>query len=483
MDLTLDGKGALHGQLARALKQAIHAGRIVHGSRIPPTREMADLTGLSRTTVVAAYEQLQTEGYLQPKVGSGSYVRAPVLRHNGEAYLEKPLAEPAPPQSRFSAIARRNVSVIALPGARDPDARFAFQYGDPQLSATLSTEWARTVNKVLPYLQPRYPRLQGMPELRAAIATHIHMSRGVACTPDDILIVNGTQQAMDLVARVLLDPGDTVAIEEPHYFALRQVMQCAGATLHGVRVDDEGLCVEALPRRAKLVCVTPSHQFPTGAVLSRARREALLEYADRQDGWILEDDYDGEFRHHERAVESLRALDRHDRVIYVGSFSKTLFPAIRLGFLVMPRALHDDFRAAKYLADFALPTLEQAALTEFIISGQYARHLRRSTHVLAQRRQAMRDAFQLPPLQRLRLTGANSGMHLMAWLDGFDRDAVARLLAVAQQRRLGLYTADALYLAPPRTQALMMGFSTLHAKEIPPAVQLLGECLQEISDI
>ena len=480
MDLTLDGKGALHGQLARALKQAIQAGRIVHGSRIPPTREMADLTGLSRTTVIAAYEQLQTEGYLQPKVGSGSYVRAPTPRRNGEAHLDAQLEGLVPAQSRFSAIARRNVSLAAFPGARDPDARFAFQYGDPQLSATLSTEWARTVNKVLPYLQPRYPRMQGLPELREAIAGHIHMSRGVACSPDDILVVNGTQQAMALAARVLLDPGDPVAIEEPHYFALRQVMQCAGAELHGVAVDEDGIRVDALPQRAKLVCVTPSHQFPTGAVLSRERREALLDYAHREDGWILEDDYDGEFRHHERAVESLRAMDAHDRVIYVGSFSKTLFPAIRLGFLVMPRALHGDFRAAKYLADFALPALEQTALTEFIVSGHYARHLRRSTQILAERRQAMRDAFALPSLDRLRLTGANSGMHLMAWLDGFDRDAVERLLAIARQRLLGLHTADALYLTPPRTQALMMGFSALHAKEIPAAVQLLGECLQDV---
>lgn len=476
----LDGKGALHGQLARSLKQAIHAGRIAHGSRIPPTREMANLTGLSRTTVVAAYEQLQTEGYLEPKVGSGSYVRVPSSRRNADSLMESPPAASASAPSRFSAIARDTVCVTALPGARDPDVRFAFQYGDPQLSATLPTEWARTVSKVLPYLQPRYPRLQGLPELREAIAAHIHMSRGVACSADDILIVNGTQQAMALVARVLVDPGDPVAIEEPHYFALRQVMRCAGAQLHGVAVDEDGLCVDRLPSRAKLVCVTPSHQFPTGALLSRARREALLDYAEQQDGWILEDDYDGEFRHHERAVESLRALDPHDRVIYVGSFSKTLFPAIRLGFLVMPRALHVDFRAAKYLADFALPALEQVALAAFITSGQYARHLRRSTQILAERRQAMREAFVHPPLDRLRLTGAHTGMHLMAWLDGFGREAVARLLEIARQRSLGLYTADALYLAPPRTQALMMGFSAMHAKEIPVAVQLLGECLLQL---
>jgi GntR family transcriptional regulator/MocR family aminotransferase len=474
MDLVLDGRGRLYVQLARALKQAILSGRIRHGTRIPPTRDMVAMTGLSRTTVVAAYEHLQAEGYLEAKVGSGSYVTAPNLSKSSATALSHRVAA----QSAFSERARGICSLGAIPGIRDPSVRYAFQYSMPQLSSTISTEWARVVARVAPYVKPNYPAIQGLPELRAAIHDHIRTNRGIECDPDDILIVNGTQQAVMVTARVLINSNDPVAIEEPQYFGTRQILQLEGADVFGIPVDEHGMRVAELSSRyTKLVCVTPSHQFPTGAVLSKARREALLEYAHGNHSWIIEDDYDGDFRHDEMPIESLHSMDPHGRVIYIGSFSKTLFPAVRLGFVVMPRGLRGDFLSAKWACDFALPALEQVAMTEMINSGTYTKHLRKSASLLAGRRRAMRQAFQRPPFEDVRLTGANAGMHLMAWLPELEHQDLRQLLALAKEKGVGLYSAEPFFMDQAKVPSLMMGFSAIHANEIPIAVGLLGECL------
>ena len=474
MHLVLDGRGRLYAQLARALKQAITSGRIADGSRIPPTRDMVSLTGLSRTTIVAAYQQLQAEGYLECRVGAGSYVRAP----KGKAHGAVAFLQPQGPQSAYARRARALCKPQALPGARDPSLRYAFQYGVPQLSPTLPAEWSRLVAKVAPYVKPTYPAVQGMRRLRDAIASHIRLVRAIDCSADDILIVNGTQQAISISARVLLDPGDRVALEEPQYFGTRQVLQVEGMDVFGIPVDDDGLRVDLLVQgQAKVICVTPSHQFPTGALLSQARRAALLEYAYRNDAWIIEDDYDGDFRHEEAPIDALHSMDRMGRVIYVGSFSKTLFPAIRLGFVVMPRGLRDDFIAAKWASDFALPALEQAALAEFISSGAYDRHVRRCTKVLVERRQRLRRSLADTRFANLRITGRNAGMHLLGWLDGCDQSDMRRLVGLARDRGLGLYSTEPFYLQRPSQPALMLGFSSLHASEIPAATTILGDCL------
>ena len=281
------------------------------------------------------------------------------------------------PTTAYARRARTHFDVHNQPGRTLHGVRFAFQYGAPMTHPGLTDAWARALSHASHYTRPTYGNVQGLPELRAAICDYLARRRGIRAGPDDVIVVAGTQQALALSARVLLEAGDGAVIEEPHYNAVRVGLQVHGARLHAVPVDAEGLAVHRLPRSGvRLACVTPAHQFPTGALLSRARRLALLEWARRCDAWIWEDDYDGEFRHDGAPIPALRAMDGDGRVIYVGSFSKTLFPALRLGYMVVPASLRQDLVAAKWLADFGCPGIEQAALAQFIASGAFERHLR-----------------------------------------------------------------------------------------------------------
>lgn len=474
MDLVLDGNGPLYAQLARSLKSAIATGRVAHGSRLPASRELAGRLGLSRTTVVAAYQQLRAEGLLTGKVGAGSYIHAP----RPVAARMPPARRAVLPQSEYSRRAREIPDVRELPGHRPPGLRYAFQYGLPVVGPALFSAWSRELARTTPYLRLNYPMAQGLPALREALCAHIVQTRGVACTPDDLLIVNGTQQAMGLVARVLLDPGDEVVLEEPHYFSTRRLLQMHGARVVGVPVDADGLCVDQWPERpAKLACVTPSHQFPTGAVLSLARRKALLGIARQCGSWIVEDDYDGEFRHDDHALPALQSMDREGRVIYVGSFSKTLFPALRLGYLIMPAGLREDFIAAKWADDFGSAPLEQMALARFIAEGGYARHLSSVAQKLIERRGVLRACLERDCGDRLQLPETHAGMHLLAWLRDTSAGQGEQLVRHAHERGLGLYPVAPCYLQPPAQAGLLMGYGAMSPKEIQGAVKLFAACL------
>ncbi|GAB3101005.1 MocR-like pyridoxine biosynthesis transcription factor PdxR [Lysobacter terrae] len=474
MDLVLDGNGPLYLQLARALREAMAAGRLANGTRLPSSRELAYDLDLSRTTVVAAYEHLRAEGYISGRVGSGSYVTSP---------WTAPVRLPPPrravvAQSRYSQRTREVCMLGNIPGHRPPGMRYAFQFGVPMVNTALTAQWVRELARAAPYVQPNYPRIQGLPALREAVARHINRTRGVACVADDVLIVSGTQQALTLIARVLLDEGDAAALEEPHYFTARTILQAHGARLIGVPVDADGLQVEQLPDPAvKLTYVTPSHQFPTGAVLSYERRLALLEYARLGSGWIVEDDYDGEFRHDRQAVQALQQLDRDGRVLYVGSFSKTLFPALRLGYIVMPPGLRDDLLAAKWADDFGSPPLDQAALANFIASGAYDRHLRQVTRKLAERRALLRTLLEQHCGDRLELMDSHAGMHLVAWIRDMPAAEGDALIRAAHERKLALYSIAPCYLQPPDRTGLIMGFSAMSPGELRDAVALFAQCL------
>jgi GntR family transcriptional regulator/MocR family aminotransferase len=474
MDLVLDGNGPLYLQLARALREAMAAGRLGNGTRLPSSRELACDLQLSRTTVVAAYEHLRTEGFIAGRVGSGSYVTSP---------WHTPVRPPPPrravvAQSDFSRRTRAHCALDDIPGRRPPGMRHAFQFGVPMVNTALTAQWVRELARAAPYVQPGYPRIQGLPALREAVARHVGRSRGVACTADDVLIVGGTQQALSLIARVLLDPGDEVALEEPHYFAARTLLQVHGARLAGVPVDTDGLQVERLPDpAAKLTYVTPSHQFPTGAVLSHERRLALLEYARLGSGWIVEDDYDGEFRHDQQPVRALQELDRDGRVLYIGSFSKTLFPALRLGYVIMPAGLKDDLLAAKWTDDFACPPLDQAALANFINAGGYERHLRQVTRKLAERRRLLRTLLEEQCADRLDIADSHAGMHLVAWVRDMPASEGDALIRAAAERKLALYSIAPCYLQPPDRTGLIMGYSAMSPGEIRDAVALFARCL------
>jgi len=357
----------------------------------------------------------------------------------------------------------------------------AYPYGMPSTTPAMTNAWARKLSHAALYTPPNYPTAQGSPALREAVCDYLSRRRGVQALPEDVLIVGGTQQATTLVARVLLDEGDEVAIEDPQYTAIRTVLKVHGARLTPVPVDEQGMRIDALPARPpKLVCVTPSHQFPMGSVLSLSRRLALLDYARRQRCWIFEDDYDGEFRYDAKPLAALRSLDEDGRVVYIGTFSKALFPALRLGYMVMPRQLRGDLVAAKWLDDFGAPTVEQSALANFMGNGGFERHLRRTAKTLKERRTALLDGLRRLAGNRIEIADSHAGMHLVVWLKGRTREQGEAFIAHARTRDLGLSPISQYYIDPPDRAGLLLGYASMSVAEIEQAVVLFARCLDEM---
>ncbi len=478
MYIDLDGHGPRYAQLIRALKAAILESRLTAGSRVPASRSLANELGISRNTVIAAYEQLQAEGFLLGRVGSGSYVadignRPVSLRQPSSDALVAPL----------SAFAQRALTVsdgALIPGRQHSDLRYNLQYGLPLTNPALISAWRREVNRASERVELDYPDAQGLLALREQICDYLSRRRGVTASPANVLVISGTQQAFALASRVLLDEGDTVVLEDPHYQGARQIFSAYGARVRGVRVDEEGLVPSALPNRARLAVVTPSHQFPTGALLPLARRVELIEWATARHAWLIEDDYDGEFRFGGRPLAALKSLDRDSRVIYIGSYSKTLFPALRLGYMVLPESLGEAFRAAKWLEDRGSNTLEQAALAHFMSSGGFERHLRRASQSLRARRSAMLAGLRKHTGGAFEIVDSNAGMHLTAWLKSGSHADCERLAAHARDRGLGLYTVAPYSFQSSARPGLLLGYAGLPPADIEAATKLLGRCLHEI---
>jgi GntR family transcriptional regulator/MocR family aminotransferase len=340
--------------------------------------------------------------------------------------------------------------------------------------------WRREVSRAADHAEFDYPDAQGLPALREQICDYLARRRGVPAAPEDVLIVSGTQQAFALAARVLLEAGDTVVLEDPHYRGARQAFTAHGAHARGCRVDADGLVPAALPSSARLAVVTPSHQFPTGALLPLPRRVELLDWAAERHAWLIEDDYDGEFRYGGRPLAALKSLDRDGRVIYIGSFSKALFPALRLGYMVLPAALRDSFVAAKWLEDRGCAALEQAALARFMGDGGFERHLRRAAVALRARRTAMMNGLKRHAGDFVEVVDSNAGMHLTAWLTRANHGDCERLVAHARERGLGLYTVAPYCLKAPPRPGLVLGYAGLPPADIEAAMKLLGRCLQEL---
>lgn len=476
MYLALDGNGPLHAQLTRALKGAILDGRYGEGARLPPSRALAAELGVSRNTVLTAYEQLRAEGFVSARIGSGSYVTPPLHA----TQVQRPTSTTLPPQSAFARRGRLVHDHGNLPGRAPEGARYCFQYGLPIVNPAVASMWARELARAAAYTSPNYPPTQGLPALREAIGDYLARRRGLVVDPADVVVVSGTQQAISLCLRVLADEGDHAVVEEPQYFAVRELLQLHGARISPVPTDVEGLRCDLLPERSpRLVFVTPSHQFPGGSVLSLARRMELFAYARRHDAWVVEDDYDGEFRYDGRPLAALRSLDRGDRVVYIGSFSKTVFPSLRLGYMVVPRALREDFVTAKWSLDFGSSAIEQAAMASFIASGGFERHLRRSTRILAERREVLMQGLRHYGRGRVRIADSRAGMHVAAWVEGHGAADVERLLAIGLRHGLGLHSILPHYHAPPDRCGLLFGFASLSVAELREALPLFGRCLEE----
>lgn len=474
MYLELDGNGPLYVQLTRALKSAVLGGRVGAGARLPATRVLARELDLSRNTVLAAYEQLHAEGFLVGKVGSGSYV-VEIAPQRAERAVARTVANG--PVARYARRARAIYDRI-IPGRQHKGLRYNLQYGMPLINPSLASAWRRALAHAAAHAEMDYPDPQGLLGLREQVCNYLARRRGIVAAPEDVMIVAGTQQAFAIAANSLLDPDDGLVLEDPHYRGARQVFQAHGARVTAVPVDDDGLVVAKLPTRPpRLIAVTPSHQFPSGAVMSLARRLDLLDYAAHRRCWIIEDDYDGEFRYDAHPLAALKSLDRHARVIYIGSFSKTLFPSLRMGYMVLPPGLRQAFVAAKWFCDRGCPAIEQAALAQFMGDGGFERHLRDAARTLKQRRHAMLAGLRRHAGSAVQVADSHAGMHLVAWLDGFSAETSERLIKFAAQRGLGLYSIAPYYLSKPDRQGLLLGYASLPPADIEAAMRLFGRCL------
>jgi len=484
MFVQLEGKGPLNQRLYRGLRRAILDGAFPPGSRLPSTRGLARDLGLSRNVVLLAFGQLLIEGYAEGRGGAGTFVSTtlpdPQLMHRRRAKGQA--ADARPP---LSSHARRVLALAPLPAVgRPPRAGllYDFRYGVPAIVEFPQQTWSRLVarrSRTMSISTLRYGRALGYLPLRQAIADYATRTRGVAATVDQVVIVNGSQQALDLIARVLIDRGDRIVIEEPAYLSARQVFQAAGARLLPVPVDEHGIDVSRLPRRGgvRLAYVTPSHQFPLGGVLPVTRRLELLRWANDSAAMIVEDDYDSEFWYDGRPVEAIQGLDSTGRVIYVGTFSKVLFPSLRLGYLIVPASRVPALAALKFLIDRHAAVFEQEVLSDFMAEGHFDRHVRRARARNAARRAAMLAAFRDTLGDRTEIVGENAGIHMVVWLRDVAVTHMDRLIARAADRNVGIYSVAPFYLRPPRTAGLLLGYAGLTEQEIRDGVRLLGQAI------
>lgn len=462
----------IHRQIYESLRQAILDGRLRSGQRIPSTRGLAQELGVSRLPVLDAYDQLLHEGYLIGRVGSGTFVSRAIP---DDLLRPPPLAPAVARQAR----AREPGG----PPLRVPPGLGPFRIGLPALDQFPHAAWARLLARHARALSPThlaYGDPAGLAPLRTAIADHLRAARAVRCEADQVIVVSGSQAALHLSAAVLFARGDRVALEDPGYFGAHLALRAGGVELVPVPVDREGLSVTSLQRRGgrvRAVYVTPSHQYPLGVSMSAGRRFALLEWAFRRKAWVLEDDYDSEFRYVSRPLGALQGMDAHDRVIYIGTFSKALFPAMRVGYLVVPSSLRERFVRARQAFDFFPPALYQLALEEFLRDGQFARHLRRMRGIYLERRNALLAGLGRHCANYLTVHNADGGLHVTAFLpDGIDDRAVVRRLAGQGLVACALSTCC---IGACRRNGLLLGFAGSTAERLLEATRVLAEVLRD----
>jgi GntR family transcriptional regulator/MocR family aminotransferase len=487
--ITLDHeiKTPMYRQLYDWFRRAIIDGRMRPGQRVPSTRGLAAELKISRIPVLNAYEQLLAEGYFETFVGAGTRVagslpddtlRSPAMkaRKGWQELVEKQTRSPR----RMS---RRGARLTHLPAQSWLDNLGAFRVSLPALDHFPIGVWSKLVARHA-RRPPRgimaYGQAMGYLPFREAIAEYLGTVRGVRCEPSQILVTTGSQQALQISAQVLLNPNDRVWMEEPGYPGARQAFMTVGAHLIPVRVDHEGMNIATAigrSRDARVVYVTPSHQYPMGMTMSATRRMLLLNWAATRGAWIIEDDYDSEYRFGSRPIASLQGLDTDGRVIYVGTFSKVLFPALRLGYMVVPGDLVPAFSAARDAADIFSSTLYQAVLTDFIREGHFARHIRRMRMLYIDRRRALVNAIQIQMADKLEVIGAEAGMHLVALFAPRIDDVEAATKAA--QWGVSAMPLSVCYLRKPASSGLILGYGGANTHQIHDGMRKLRMSLQD----
>ena len=482
--VSIDRRSAapLYRQLYDGFREAILSRRLRPGQRIPSTRTLAAELGISRFPILNAYEQLVAEGYFHSGVGSGTHV-ASLVPGGSRNPARETSRRPSPPRGR-RAVSRDTDFLLA--GGTDPWLRGwgAFRVSEPAVDRFPNEIWSRLVGRHgrAARQDPRslnYGNPMGHRPFREAVARYLRTARAVRCEADQIMVVSGSQQALSLIARVLVDPGSPVWVEEPGYGGARDVLRLRSARLVPVPVDEEGLIVSAGTEKcpdAAAAYVTPSHQYPLGMVMSASRRLQLLDWARRSGSWIIEDDYDSEYRYESLPIASLQGLDGDARVIYVGTFSKVLFPALRLGYLVLPADLVARFAAVRDATDIFPPTFAQAVLADFIREGHFARHLRRMRALYQERRGALVDALRTELGDVVTVLGDEAGMHLVASLTKGPDDDCAVAVRAARQ---GLWAMplSPCYIARASRRGFVLGFGGTSVPEIRGGVRRLRAAL------
>jgi GntR family transcriptional regulator / MocR family aminotransferase len=466
----------LHRQIYDAVRMAISEGRLRPGQHIPSSRLLAKELEVSRLPVLNAYAQLLAEGYLTAQIGSGTAV---------SGQLPDRFTSTAPVLKNGGASAREGSRKVAQRTATLPSYRMmpwtrnwgAFGVGQVAADSFPLQTWSNIVARRSKNMSVRsfgYGDQMGYLPLRQSIAAYLRTARSVSCDADQILIASGSQQALEISAQVLVDPGDPVWIEEPGYRFSREVFALAGSRLVAVPVDDQGLNVSAgikMCRRARVAIVTPSHQFPLGVTMSASRRLQLLQWAQQNGSWIIEDDYDSEYRYESSPISSLQGLDNNERVIYIGTFSKVLFPSLRIGYIVVPRDLLGHFVATRRATDLGSPTLTQEVLAEFIGEGHFERHIRRMRLLYKERRSVLVESLRTSLDAACEVIGAEAGLHLTLTLPGLESDYDIALRAASQN--LWVWPLSTAYSGGAARNGLILGFGSTQTADIPAAVRKL----------
>lgn len=468
--LTLDPDHTipLYRQIYAQIRESILSGELPPGTPLPPSRSLAEQYHVGRVTITTAYEQLQAEGFVTAQVGAGTHVadELPVL-DEGTAYQ--------PDFSKWGQGVAASVQMEEKAVSSRPEIDFGFGRSFPHIFPY--DIWRRLLARYLSTddtMLSRYGSVAGFDPLRSAVADYLRRMRGVNCTMDQVVIVSGIQQALDILARLLLEPGDEVLVETPGYPDALKLFRLHQAVLTALPVDDEGFPVEKIPKesKARFAFVTPSNQFPKGGTMPLERRLALLQWAQEHKALVLEDDYDGELRYSEHPLAALQGLDQDGRVVYLGTFSKVLFPALRLGYVVLPNVLLSPFLQAKQLVDRGAPTLTQAAVADFITEGHFERHLRRLRKAYGRRRKVLVKALQKHLGGKVQYSHAAAGLHVMIYLNkGLDERSVVRKAAEAG---VGVYPGESYHVGQAPTPSILLGFSGLHEKDIEEGIQRLA---------
>lgn len=495
----------LYRQIYDALRNRILRGELKPNEKLPSSRELAKQLGVSRTSVLEAYEQLISEGYLESRHGSGTYICETLpsellttahhhrasKRNDAQPQNGSKISRTKSRLSQAAKLACRHLpSSFVTPSEKTPTIKYNFMAGSTIVDEHSEKAWQKLLSNSAKQGLSHRTLHQGDPALRQAIASHLQRTRNCQCNANNIVITNGSQQAFDILSRLLIDPGDQVAVEEPGYFGAKAAFAAHRAELMYIRTDNQGMDVAQLetktqnnPTPPKLVYVTPSHQFPRGSVLPMERRIALMEWANKHNAFIIEDDYDSEYRYDGRPLESIQGIDNYGRTLYVGTFSKVIASSIRQGYVVLPEHLIAPFVQLRWAADVQNPSLQQAALAQWLSEGHHQRHLRRMQKIYSERRNELIGCLQQYfSNDEIDIEGTNSGLHIFIKFKTLPSKKQQDLNQGLKQLGIAAATPDFYYHRIPKHCTLVLGFSLIQQLAIEQGVKLLSKLVKQLTD-